>query len=198
MQTYPIIVARGSKITRPGSEESSASIIACSASACQFCAGFLPLQRQTLQTRGRQYAPQTESPLRRKPTMLDIFRLPGTRQLDLRFAGLWLFIALVSVHDGYLAVLHRSVLKDFELNPVGQRLLQLEGGVWVFVLAKGAGTVVACALILMLLWINPRMARCAVLTLAVFQLCLLLYLSVDWWGLGLRWQLALSAAGWHW
>jgi hypothetical protein len=121
--------------------------------------------------------------------MLDALRIPETRRIDRLFAGLWLFIAFVSVHDGYLAVLNQATLVDFELNPLGQWLLQLGGGVWALVLAKGAGTVVACALMLLLLRMNQRLARGAVLALAAFQLWLLAYLCVDW--VAVRYHLGL-------
>jgi hypothetical protein len=121
--------------------------------------------------------------------MFDVFRAAETRRVDLLFAGLWLFVAFVSVHDAYLAVLHRSTLADFELNPLGQQLLKLGSGVWGLVLAKSTGTILACALMLVLFRINQRYAWAAVLILAAFQLWLLAYLSIDW--VAVRHQLGL-------
>ena len=121
--------------------------------------------------------------------MLEIFRAPQMRRVDLLFAVLWLFIAFVSVHDAYLAVLYRSALTDFELNPLGQQLLKLGSGVWGLVVAKGAGTVLACALMLVLFRRNPRFAWAVVLALAAFQLWLLTFLSVDW--VAVRYHLGL-------
>jgi hypothetical protein len=112
--------------------------------------------------------------------MLDVLRVSDTHRVDWPFAGLWSFIAFVSVHDGYLAVLLRSQLRDHEVNPLGQWLLQLGGGVWLLVVTKGVGTVLACAIMLLLFRMNRRLAWCAVLALAALQLCLLVYLSVSW------------------
>jgi hypothetical protein len=96
------------------------------------------------------------------------------------FALLWLFVASVSVHDGYRALWSRHVLEHLERNPLGLWLIQLGGGdVVLLLLAKAAGTVIACAV---LLWIYSRkpvlgLWLCGVL--ALVQLTLLLYLEAS-------------------
>jgi hypothetical protein len=94
------------------------------------------------------------------------------------FWTLWLFIILVSVFDGYLAIRHRRELLEFELNPIGRFLLSQCGGVSCLVGAKFAGTVVACAALLLLQRTKPRWSIVVVSLLAGLQLALLLYLLV--------------------
>lgn len=107
--------------------------------------------------------------------MLSRFRAP-TRG-DLCFSALWAFIIFVSVLDGYLVLTNRAYIGEFELNPVGQSLLKLNGGdVWFLLAAKGAGTVVACTVVLLLYWRSPPVGWWIAGTLAALQLLLLLFL----------------------
>jgi len=92
------------------------------------------------------------------------------------FWALWLFIILVSVFDGYLAIRHRSEILELELNPVGRALLTQCGGVSCLVAAKFTGTVIACAVLLLLQRTKPRLSIVVVSLLAGLQLALLLYL----------------------
>jgi hypothetical protein len=93
------------------------------------------------------------------------------------FAGLWLFVIFVSVFDGYLAVRYRHELHLTELNPVGRWLIRLNGGqVWYLVAAKFAGTIAAATAVLLLYARWPRAGMIVVAAMAVFQLCLLLFL----------------------
>jgi hypothetical protein len=95
------------------------------------------------------------------------------------FAGLWLFIACVSVHDGYLVALNRAVILETELNPLGrQLLLAAEGEVWGLLAAKTVGTVLACSLLLLLFWHSRRLGSVVAASLAMFQLGLLLFLTL--------------------
>lgn len=95
------------------------------------------------------------------------------------FAGLWLFIAYVSVHDAYLVALNRFVIHETELNPVGLHLLHWAGGeVWALLAAKTAGTVLASSALLLLFWHNRRLGWVVAASLASFQLALLLFLSL--------------------
>lgn len=111
-----------------------------------------------------------------------IFRWDIESRRSLRralFAGLWLFIACVSVHDAYLVALNRHVMLDVELNPLGLRLLQFAGGdVWALLVAKTAGTVLACSALLLLFWQSRRLGWIVATSLASFQLGLLLFLSL--------------------
>lgn len=106
---------------------------------------------------------------------------PITRRLSVReglFTLLWLFIATVSVHDGYQAVLFREVLPNLELNPLGRLLLRLNNDhVGLFMSAKAAGTISVCAVLLKVYGINRRVALVVCTALALAQLLLLLYLE---------------------
>ena len=109
--------------------------------------------------------------------------LPWTavRAQDFRdriFACVWLFIAYVSVHDGYLVAMHRTVILETERNPIGLQLLHAAGGeVWGLLAAKTVGTVLACSFLLLLFWKSRRLGWVVASTLATFQLGLLLFLS---------------------
>jgi hypothetical protein len=99
---------------------------------------------------------------------------------DMAFLLLWLFIATVSVHDGYRALLNRHVLEHMEQNPLGRLMLQLDSGdVTLLLAAKTAGTVGACALLLKLYWSNPRLGLRLCGVLALVQLLVLVYLEGD-------------------
>ncbi len=106
---------------------------------------------------------------------------PSTREIDWRdalFLCFWLFIACVSVHDGYLVAIYRDVIMQTECNPMGQQLLALGGGdIWYLLGMKAAGTIVACSLLLVLFWRNRRIGSVVAASTAGFQLWLLLHLT---------------------
>lgn len=107
-------------------------------------------------------------------------RLPwtGDRQRA-SFYMLWLFIAFVSVHDLFLTALWPDVLMDLERNPLGRYLIEVgDGGVWLFLHLKGAGTVAACTCLLLIQQYWSRYAFAVAAPVALFQLWLLLYLSL--------------------
>ena len=89
-----------------------------------------------------------------------------------------ILIALISVHDAVLLIVNHSTSNHFEQNPVGRWLLQAAGGeVWLFVAIKLLATsLVATALFAIYDW-NPRKAWLVMTATAVFQLCLLWYLT---------------------
>jgi hypothetical protein len=96
------------------------------------------------------------------------------------FYGLWLFVMLVSVFDGFLSLRYRHSLPNLELNPIGQTLLAAnDGRVWYLLLAKFVGTVLACAILLLIHHIRPHLGLLICLILAALQFCLLLFLL---WG----------------
>jgi len=91
------------------------------------------------------------------------------------FVTLWLFIILVSVIDGYLVLQFRNHIT--ELNPQGRALIALNSGkVWYLLGAKYLGTVVACAVLLLVHHRRPRMGITVAAVLAALQLGLLLFL----------------------
>ena len=104
----------------------------------------------------------------------------GARQMRRAlFAGLWLFIACVSVHDAYLVALNRHVMEEVELNPVGVHLLHIaDGDVWALLAAKATGTVLACSALLLLFWQSRRLGWIVATSVASFQLALLLFLTL--------------------
>lgn len=97
---------------------------------------------------------------------------------DFIFAGCCVLVAWVSVHDAMLVILHRSVIYQFEQNPMGRWLIEFQGGhVFVFVLAKFAGTAVACTALIMLYECRARLALLAGAGMAMCQIVLLWYLT---------------------
>ena len=91
------------------------------------------------------------------------------------FFALWLFVIFVSVVDGYLVLRNRHFLQ--EMNPVGQLLIQLNGGqVWYLLAAKFTGTVISCGLLLLVYWKKRPYGIIIAASLAVLQMCLLLFL----------------------
>jgi hypothetical protein len=106
---------------------------------------------------------------------------PESRAQSALYLTVWLFIAVVSVHDGYLMAIHRDVHRagDLELNPLAQWLITIAGGrVWLLLAAKACGTVLTCALLLFLFWRRRRVAWTVTLAIAAFQLLLLIYLLI--------------------
>jgi hypothetical protein len=99
----------------------------------------------------------------------------GDRRHSPLFFALWLFVILVSVIDGYLVLRNRHHL--FEMNPVGRFLIQMNGGqVWYLLATKFAGTVLACALLLLVYWKKQALGIIIAASLAVLQMGLLLFL----------------------
>lgn len=94
------------------------------------------------------------------------------------FGALWLFIAIVSVHDGYLVVLASDVIADTEQNPLGKFLIRSNNGeIWLFLLVKAAGTVIVSTMLLRLYIHRPTMAFAVAGPLSCFQFLLLVYLT---------------------
>lgn len=94
-------------------------------------------------------------------------------------AACCLLVAVVSVHDATLVILHEEVIADFERNPIGRVLLELQGGqVWLFVVVKLAGTAIVCATLIMLYEYHRRIALASAVGVTVFQLTLFVYLTI--------------------
>ena len=93
------------------------------------------------------------------------------------FVGLWLFVIFVSVFDGYLVVRYRDELHRTELNPIGRKLIALNGGqVWLLLAVKFAGTVAAATVALLVYARWPRIGLTVACALAALQLWLFLFL----------------------
>lgn len=108
-----------------------------------------------------------------------LFQLIAAHQRAAIFACCCLFVAMVSVHDALLIVMNHQVIYEVEQNPIGRWLIEMQGGdVWLFVLAKLAGTAVVCSLLVTLYEARARLATVAAVALAFFQLALLCYLTL--------------------
>ena len=95
------------------------------------------------------------------------------------FLSLWAFIAFVSVHDGFLMAIYRDAHRtsDLEQNPFADSIIRLgDQGIWVMLALKACGTVLACALLLLLYVTWRRGAWIVTWVVAALQATLLLYL----------------------
>jgi hypothetical protein len=94
------------------------------------------------------------------------------------FAMSCLLIMVVSVHDAMLVVLNVDVILEFERNPIGKWLIELQRGeIWLFVLTKLLGTAVVCTVLVMLYESRARHGLVAAAGVASFQMMLLCYLT---------------------
>jgi len=92
--------------------------------------------------------------------------------------GVLIFVASVSIYDGYLVVRTGSLIREFELNPVGQYLIKCDDGdIDVFLRVKAAGTLVSLAGLCVLHRHSRRLAGPVEFALVVFQGGLLLFLE---------------------
>lgn len=93
------------------------------------------------------------------------------------FFGLLAFVAIVSVHDAALLVVNQESILEFEQNPIGSWLIQMNNGsVWLFVFLKLLGTSVVCAILASIFEYSKSLAMIVVSPLATFQAVLLSYL----------------------
>jgi hypothetical protein len=94
------------------------------------------------------------------------------------FVSTLIFVAGVSLYDGYLVVRTGSMIRDFELNPMGQYLIRCDDGdINVFLRVKAAGTLVSLAGLCLLHRHSRRLAGPVEFALVVFQGGLLLFLE---------------------
>lgn len=101
----------------------------------------------------------------------------GSQRLAAAFVTLWLFIIFVSAIDGYLVFRYRYLIHSTELNPVGQLLLSASGGqIWMLLGVKLAGTIAACAALLLVYWRHARRGTLIAAAVAAIQLLLLAFL----------------------
>jgi hypothetical protein len=90
---------------------------------------------------------------------------------------LLVLIAAISVHDAWLVVLNDQVIAEFERNPIGRWLIELNSGsVHLFVTVKLIGTSLVCGVLSTLHDSAPRIGRLVTWPIACFQLALLTYL----------------------
>lgn len=100
------------------------------------------------------------------------------RGTTLLFAICLAIVTLVSVHDAVLIVINHRIIGEFEENPIGSFLLNIQGGqVWLFFCTKLLGTSLVIAVLVTLYEYRRSMGMICVLALSVFQLGLLSYLT---------------------
>lgn len=88
-------------------------------------------------------------------------------------------IAVISFYDALLVFHHRAVILDFERNPVGRLLIEMQhGDVTAFLIAKAAGTLVVVSVLALLRRYCQRYAYPVTGSITAFQFGLLGYLNV--------------------
>lgn len=93
------------------------------------------------------------------------------------FALQWFLIAAVSSLDLYLAIKLQSVLYDYEENPIGRVLMDLDGGgVALFMGIKCLGTCTVLGILFVLWAYNKKRAMAVIAGVSAFQIWLLYYL----------------------
>ena len=77
-----------------------------------------------------------------------------------------------------LVILNADIIGEFERNPVGRWLIELQSGdVWLFVVVKLVGTAVACTVLVTLYELRARLALIVGGAVASCQMALLWYLT---------------------
>ncbi|MGE3315514.1 MAG: hypothetical protein AB7O26_10395 [Planctomycetaceae bacterium] len=105
-------------------------------------------------------------------------RLARVNPATLLFAVALTYVALVSLYDGYLVIRTGDLIEEFEKNPVGLFLIQINGGdPTLFLAAKALGTLAVLAILTSLYHSVRRYACAATFALTVFQSGLLLFLE---------------------
>lgn len=96
------------------------------------------------------------------------------------FWSMWIIVGAISCYDAYLVQRYQFSIRVLEENPIGRWLLDAgQGDVLLFVRAKLAGTLLVLTALAALYRYCRRLAHPTAVALAVFQLGLLTYLSVD-------------------
>lgn len=114
-------------------------------------------------------------------TLASLFMGPGAATgLGLGFISLVVLIASVSVHDAALLVHNHDVIMEFERNPIGRWLIELNAGsVWLFVIVKLLTTTLVCAVLASLYEYSKRLGLLVAIPTAGFQAGLLVYLYAN-------------------
>jgi hypothetical protein len=103
---------------------------------------------------------------------------PRFAAASLIFASIVVFVGAVSVYDGYLVLRTGDQIRYFEKNPVGLCLIEYNGGnPNLFLIAKGAGTSIALAAMVVLYRRSQRLALPVAYALLFFQTGLLIFLE---------------------
>ena len=95
-------------------------------------------------------------------------------------------IVLVSSIDIYWLSRNRDLIHEYERNPIGQYLLDLDrGDVSLFILCKTLGTYIVIVILYILFHYHKKYAIASTIILVIIQIILLFYLSVAPWYLRL-------------
>ena len=96
------------------------------------------------------------------------------------FWAMWLMVGAISCYDAWLVQQYQFSIQVLEENPIGRWLIEAgSGDVLLFIRAKLAGTLVVLSVLAALNRYSRRLAQPTAVALAVFQLGLLVYLTVD-------------------
>lgn len=99
--------------------------------------------------------------------------------MSILFPSLWMFIGAVSSWDAYLVVKYRKYIRDLEENPIGNLLLDLDGGeTSLFIGAKFLGTVLVLGVLMVVYQYSRRFGYVLTTAIAGFQLGLLCYIAL--------------------
>ena len=92
---------------------------------------------------------------------------------------LWLFVIVVAAIDVYFAIKLQDSLLEFELNPIGKALINLDGGsVALFMAMKFFGTVIALAAVPVINYKYGNKWALIYITIAAIIQMLLLYFLI--------------------
>ena len=108
----------------------------------------------------------------------DLYQPAGFVPKWLLFAAMLAFVGGVSVYDGYLVLRTGQDIQVFEKNPAGLWLIECNhGDPALFLIAKGAGTLLVLAVLVILYRRWQRIAVPIASALLVFQAGLLIFLE---------------------
>lgn len=94
------------------------------------------------------------------------------------FTATLIYVAAVSLYDGYLVIRTGDLIRSMEQNPVGVLLIDCNGGdPSLFLTAKAAGTATVLLVLEELNRRSQRLARPVTLRVALFQSGLLIFLE---------------------
>ena len=113
----------------------------------------------------------------------DAFAAPSARRdwslpAWLVYAGMLIFVGLVSLYDGYLVIRTGDMIRDFEQNPVGLYLINADhGDSTLFLITKGAGTLLVLISLTVLYRRWKPVAFPVAFAILLFQAGLLIFLE---------------------
>lgn len=111
-------------------------------------------------------------------TVDGVLRFPQIAPATLLFAGMLFFVGTISIYDGYLVLRTGEEIREYEKNPVGLCLIEINhGDPAFFLIAKGTGTIIVLASLIVLYRRWQRVAFPVASALVFFQTGLLIFLE---------------------